>query len=86
MTTIYINTSDAKEEFSELVNRVAHSKERIVLTRRDKEVAAIVPIEDLSIIQAWKTQNDLEEATEALNEARSKGTVNLDQFRAEMSE
>jgi prevent-host-death family protein len=46
MTTTAINTADAKEQFVDLINRVAHNKERIVLTRRGKEIAAIIPVED----------------------------------------
>ncbi len=56
MTTTSINTADAKEDFIELINRVAHNKERIILTRRDKEIAAIIPIEDLKSLEAHKVK------------------------------
>jgi len=84
MSTTYISTIDAKEEFSELINRVSHGKERIVLTRRGKEVAAIVPLDDLLFLQKSQSKNDLEEAVEALQEARSQGTKSLDEFKAEL--
>lgn len=77
MSTTYVNTIDAKEEFSELINRVSHNKERIVLTRRGKEIAAIVPLEDLLFLQKSQSKNDLDEALEALQEARSQGTTSL---------
>jgi prevent-host-death family protein len=64
MTTTSINTADAKEEFTELVNRVAHHKERIILTRRDKEIAAIVPLEDLKFLEDSQNKNDLQEETD----------------------
>lgn len=79
-----INTADAKEEFAELVNRVAHNKERIILTRRGKDIAVIIPIEDLALLQQSQNKNDLEEATEALKEARDKGTLSLDELKIEM--
>jgi prevent-host-death family protein len=84
MTTTSINTADAKEEFTELVNRVAHHKERIILTRRDKEIAAIVPLEDLKLLEDSQNKNDLAEATEALKEARSQGTRTLEDLIAEI--
>ncbi len=80
MTNARISTADAKEEFVELINRVSHYKERIILTRRGHEVAAIVPIEDLSILQKELHKTELEEATEALQEARTQGTSSLEEL------
>ena len=84
MTITIINTAEAKEQFSDLVNRVVHSKERIILTRRGKEVAAIIPLEDLKLLQDSQDRHDLREATEALKEARNSGTITLDQLKEEV--
>lgn len=84
MTTTSTNITDAKEELTELVNRVAHHKERIILTRREKEIAAIVPIEDLKFLENSQNKNDLEEAAEALKEARSHGTLTLDELKTDI--
>lgn len=81
MTTTSINTVDAKEEFSELINRVSHNKERIILVRRGKEVAALIPIEDLALIEESQSKNDLEEAMSALKEARTEGSLSLDDLK-----
>lgn len=83
MTTI--DTKEAKEGFSELVNRVAHSKERIILTRRGKEVAVIVPIEDLILLQASQNKTDLHDAIEAFKEARSHGTLPFEDLKKELN-
>lgn len=83
MTPIYINTVDAREEFSEIMQRVSHHKERIILTRRGKEIAAIVPLEDLKHIQQSENKNDLKEAVEALQEARNCGTISLQELKEE---
>ena len=69
MAKIYINAADAKEELAELINRVAHHKEHIILTRRGKEVAALIPIEDLKTIEENQQKNYLKEAVDALKEA-----------------
>jgi prevent-host-death family protein len=84
MTTNYVSTIDAKEEFSELINRVSHNKERIILTRRGKEIAAIVPLEDFYRLQQSQSKSDLEEALEALQEARTKGTTTLEDLLTEI--
>lgn len=85
MTTTSINTVEAKEEFSELINRVSHNKERIVLTRRGKEIAAIVPYEDLHWVLEAQNKADLQEATDALKEARDEGTITLEELKEEIS-
>lgn len=84
MTTTHISTIDAKEEFSELINRVSHHKERIILTRRGNEIAALVPLEDFYLLEQKQNKNDLEAAVEALQEARNQGTITLDEFMEEI--
>jgi prevent-host-death family protein len=84
MTTSSISTIDAKEEFSELVHRVSHNKERIILIRRGKEVAAIIPLEDLFLLQESQNKSDLHDAVEALKEARNQGTVTLEELKTEI--
>lgn len=84
MTAIAINTADAKEQFVDLINRVAHNKERIILTRRGKEIAAIIPVEDLQLIQESQDKQDLHEAIDALKEVRNAGAVTLDQLKEDL--
>lgn len=81
MPTTSISTADAKEQFSELINRVSHNKDVVILTRRGKEIAAMVPIEDLQLIEQEKNNHDLQEAVDALTEARNIGTVALDDIK-----
>jgi prevent-host-death family protein len=81
--TTSITTANAKQEFTELINRVAHNKERIILTRRGQGVAVIVPMEDLSLLQDSENKNDLDEAIEALKEAR-KNTISLEKLKEEL--
>lgn len=84
MTTTHVSTIEAKEEFSELINRVAHNNERIVLTRRDKNVAALISWDDFLLLQKIQSQTDLEEAVKALQDARAHGTINLDDLKKEI--
>lgn len=81
MTTTVMNTLDAKEQFADLINRVAHNKERIILTRRGKEIAALISLEDLNLLQASQDKHDLQDSTEALKEARHAGTITLEELK-----
>jgi prevent-host-death family protein len=45
--TIRTPVAEAKRRFSELLGRVQYAKERVVITKRGKAVAALVPLEDL---------------------------------------
>lgn len=42
-----MTTVEARENFAELVNQAAYGKNRVLLTRRGKTLAAVVPIQDL---------------------------------------
>lgn len=84
MSITSINSIDAKEEFSELLNRVAHNRERIIITRRGKEIAVLIPIEDMQLLQDSQNKNDLQDATDALKEARHQGTITLEELKEEL--
>ena len=46
-----MSSTDARERMADVLNRVAYAKDRVRITRRGKEVAAVVPIEDLELIE-----------------------------------
>lgn len=60
--------SKARQEFSDTLNRVVYRGERIVLVRRGKDLAAIVPIDDLELIRELEDRIDLRRARKALKE------------------
>jgi prevent-host-death family protein len=76
-----MNTVDAKEKFTDLLNHVAHTKERVVLVRRGKEVAALVPLEDLQLLETAQDKGDLREAIDALKDAKNSGTITLEKLK-----
>jgi prevent-host-death family protein len=84
MPITVLNTVDAKEQFTDLINRVVHSKERVILTRRNQEIAAIIPLEDLLLLQEAQDKHDLREAIDALKEVRNIGTMTLDQLKEDI--
>ncbi len=40
-----ISTTNARQVFSDLVNRVVYGKEHVMLTRRGKDLAAVIPVD-----------------------------------------
>ena len=81
MTKAQVNTVDARAQFSEIINRAAFGKERVTLTRRGKEIVAVVPIEDVKLLEALEDKIDLEEARAALAEAKKRATVSWEKSR-----
>jgi len=86
MTTV--TTKEARDQLSELVNRAAYGKERIVLTRRGKGVAALVSLDDLlaleQMIRRIEDESDIAAAQKALAEAKHKGTIPWEKVKEEL--
>ena len=51
--------SDAREHFAEVLNRVAYGGDRVVVERRGKEMAAIVSLDDLKLLEAIEDRLDM---------------------------
>jgi len=63
-----IASSTARSEFADLVNRAAYAGERVIVHRRKKPVAALVPLSDLELLEQLEDRIDLEDARKRLNE------------------
>jgi prevent-host-death family protein len=74
----HLPASKAREEFADTLNRVAFGKERVVLRRRGKEIAAVVPMADLRLLEELEDRIDLVDARAALAETKKKGAKTLD--------
>ena len=89
-TMTRLNVSKAREEFPEVVNRAAYGKERTIVSRRGKDLAAVIPIEDLRLLErlAWEEMDriDLDDARAALKEAEEKGTIPLRDLIRELAD
>jgi len=70
-----VNTTEAREKLADVLNRVAYAKDRVRITRRGRDIAAVVPIEDLELIQKIEDEIDIREAKKALEDARLHGTI-----------
>ena len=68
-----ITSGKIRKDFSETVNRVAYGHERIIVRRRGKDLAAMVPVEDLMALEALEDLQDIKDADKALAHAKAKG-------------
>jgi len=64
-----LEATKAKGAFRDTINRAAYGKERIILTRRGKPLAAIVPLEDLQLLDELENAADAEDVRVAREEA-----------------
>jgi prevent-host-death family protein len=53
-----LNSTKARDGFADTINRAAYGKERVIVERRGKPIAAVVPIEDLHLLEQLEDQQD----------------------------
>lgn len=76
--------SDARESFSTTVNRVAFGGERVVLTRHGRPVAAVVPVEDLELLEAVEDARDLDEVRAALADPENRERIGWEELKRQL--
>ncbi len=79
-----LSTAAARDQFSDVINRAAYGKERVILTRRGKEFVAVVPIEDIELLREVEDYYEAKAAAEALEDLRIHGTIPWEQVKAEL--
>jgi prevent-host-death family protein len=81
MTTVSV--SQMKDTLSEVLNRVAYGRERIIVASRGKPKAAVISIDDLELLEqledAWAVR-------EARAEYEAGETISLEQLITELEE
>lgn len=81
-----VSVADIKTHLSEFIARSAHGHERFIITRRNRPVAALVSLDDISIIEqheerqglaalagSWRGFDELSEAMGEISQLREKG-------------
>lgn len=76
-----ISVADIRARLADVLNRVAYRGERVVLERRGKGVAAIVPLEDLERLEAMEEAADVRAAKRS---RRERGGVSLRALKDEL--
>ena len=76
-----LTASKARDAFADTINRVAYRGERIVLRRRGKPLAAVIPLSDLAFLEELEDSIDIAAAKKALKE---KGRIPYEKIRHEL--
>ena len=81
-----ITTVNAREHFSELINRAAYGKERIIISRRGRGLMALVPLDDLRLLELAEDLIDVRDAKIALKEYDNGQVVSLVDIEQRLNE
>jgi prevent-host-death family protein len=73
-----------RQGVSRYLSQVEFAGERVAITRHGKPVAAVVPLEDLEVLEALDDGLDLERVKKALAEVRKKGSIPWEQVKKEL--
>lgn len=80
--TTKVTTADARKNLADIVNSVAYGKDKVVLTRRGKDVAALVSMDDLILLQEFEDQQDISDALKIKEESGE--NVKLSELKKEL--
>jgi hypothetical protein len=85
MEVVMSCAANSSEDLGTLVDRAVLEKERCTVIQEGKPVAAVIPIEDLILLEELEDRLDVLEALEAIEEAHAKGGVKTwESFAAEL--
>ena len=76
---------EIRKGFADVIERVERSKERLIITRRNKPVAALVPMDDAALLEKLEDDLDLLDAMQALEDYESTGGVTLRRLKADLA-
>ena len=66
-----LTASEARQNFSDILSRAEYRGERIIVHRGKKAVAAVVPIEDVELLERLEDEIDVAAARKALKDPRT---------------
>jgi prevent-host-death family protein len=79
-----ITTAQARKHMAELLNRAAYGGERFVVTRHGKGIVAIVPLEDVTLLDRLRALLAKKDFEAALAEMEDAGTRSWDEVRRDL--
>ena len=78
---VKVEATVARNGFSDLISKVQYGSERVLIERRGKDVAALISVADLHLLEMLEDQIDIEAARQALANPKNKLRVPLDQVK-----
>jgi prevent-host-death family protein len=75
----------ARDDIQSALDRAADNKERVRVVCDGREIAAVIPLEDLELLEELEDRLDVLEAREAIAEAqREGGTIPWQEFKRQL--
>lgn len=65
-----VSMTKARRDFTNIANRVMFGRERICIKKNNKPAVAVVPAEDMEILEALEDQIDIQAAKAALKKGK----------------
>lgn len=75
---VKIEATAARNGFSDLLNQVRYRSDRVLIERRGKDMAVLIPIEDLRLLELVEDTIDINAARKALANPKNKVRVPLE--------
>lgn len=76
-----VSITSARDTLAEVLNRAAYGKERLVLTRRGKRLVAVIPLEDLELLEDMEDQWDVQQAQALLEREQGEPRIAWEQVK-----
>ena len=67
-----MSVQEAREGFADALNRVAYGHDRVLIQRRGKPVAALIPVSDLNALEALEDRLALEAHQHSIAESKGR--------------
>lgn len=78
-----VTIASVRKNLAALIDEVQHRKERLIITRHDKPVAALVPVDDAALLDELEDRLDLVDALEAIEDYDVNGGVSLQRLETD---
>ena len=78
---VKVEATAARNGLSELLNQVQYRSDRVLIERRGKGAAALIPVEDLRLLEMLEDTIDIDAARKALADPKNKVRVPLDEVK-----
>jgi prevent-host-death family protein len=79
-----VSLDEAQASLLALLIQAKDTRERVVVTRDGEPVAAVVPLEDLELLEELESTLDLSDARAARREVDEGGSVSWEDLKAEL--
>ncbi len=79
-----LSAAEARDNFSELLGRAAYGKERVVIYRHGKPFAAVVPLEDLALLEEFEDRRDADDFRTAREQADQEDRVSWPEIKKDL--